>query len=268
VSKASVEKRLRSDGTAAYRVVWREPGTGRKQFLTVDDRRQAEQTVKLLDANGQQLSVAIDVAKAIQGKGPTVGDVVEEHISLLNRVGIGLTPLILTVTAGSAAGMSWEGVGRVALQLAAPFVLGVALSSRLGPAARRHARVLSVVDRAVIVALVYLTFSRGTRSGLWQRTGPDDLLLVLLVCLCLLSVTLAAGWVVPRLWTARRTDRLSVMFCGSNKSLATGLPMAAVLVPPAVLDAVVLPLLIYHPLQIAVCIVIATAMASSSRTEG
>ncbi|WP_258723435.1 hypothetical protein [Cellulomonas sp. NS3] len=68
-------------------VVWRDPTTAKKQFLTFDDKRQAELTVKLLNANGQHLSLAIEVAKATRTDGPAVDDVVDEHIGLLMRVG-------------------------------------------------------------------------------------------------------------------------------------------------------------------------------------
>jgi hypothetical protein len=84
---ASIEKRTRGDGSVAYRVVWRDPLQPGRQSVTFDDRRQAEQTVKLLDANGQRLSLAVEVANAIRPGGPTVSQVVGEHIDLLNCVG-------------------------------------------------------------------------------------------------------------------------------------------------------------------------------------
>ena len=71
----------------AFRVVWRDPTQPGKQSMTFDDRRQAEQTLKLLNANGQRLTLAVEVANAIRQGGPTVEDVVREHIDLLNRVG-------------------------------------------------------------------------------------------------------------------------------------------------------------------------------------
>ena len=84
---ASIERRVRGDGTVAFRVVWRDPTQPGRQSLTFDDRRQAEQTIKLLDANGQRLTLAVEVANAIRQGGPTVEDAVREHIELLNRVG-------------------------------------------------------------------------------------------------------------------------------------------------------------------------------------
>lgn len=84
---ASIEKRVRGDGTVAFRVVWRDPTQPGRQSMTFDDRRQAEQTIKLLDANGQRLTLAVGVANAIRQGGPTVEDAVREHIELLNRVG-------------------------------------------------------------------------------------------------------------------------------------------------------------------------------------
>ncbi|WP_169925344.1 hypothetical protein [Sanguibacter antarcticus] len=84
---ASIEKRLRGDGNVAYRVTWRDPTQPGRQSMTFDDRRQAEQTIKLLDGSGQRLTLAIEVANAIRQGGPTVEDAVREHIELLNRVG-------------------------------------------------------------------------------------------------------------------------------------------------------------------------------------
>ncbi|NMM22395.1 MAG: site-specific integrase [Phycicoccus sp.] len=84
---ASIERRVRGDGTVAFRVVWRDPTQPGRQSLTFDDRRQAEQTIKLLDANSQRLTLAVEVANAIRQGGPTVEDAVREHIELLNRVG-------------------------------------------------------------------------------------------------------------------------------------------------------------------------------------
>src|SRR5664279_3132590 len=71
---ASIEKRARGDGTVAFRVVWRDPTQPGRQSMTFDDRRQAEQTIKLLDANGQRLTLAVEMANAIRRGGPTVED--------------------------------------------------------------------------------------------------------------------------------------------------------------------------------------------------
>ncbi|WNB87008.1 hypothetical protein [Cellulomonas sp. ATA003] len=84
---AAVETRARRDGSTAYRVFWRDPNDGSRRSMTFDDKGEAERAATLLNANGQHLSLAIDVAKAIRQDGPTVDDVVEEHITLLMRVG-------------------------------------------------------------------------------------------------------------------------------------------------------------------------------------
>ncbi|GEA89050.1 tyrosine-type recombinase/integrase [Cellulomonas cellasea] len=84
---AAVETRKRRDGTKAYRVFWRDPSDGSRRSMTFDDAGQAERAAALLNANGQHLSLALDVAKAITQDGPTVDDIVEEHIGLLMRVG-------------------------------------------------------------------------------------------------------------------------------------------------------------------------------------
>lgn len=82
---ASIERRPRSNGTIAYRVVWRDPDTG-KEGLTFDDLGDAENLKKLLDANGQRLTAANEIMAAIKNRVPTVDDVVEAHISNLSGV--------------------------------------------------------------------------------------------------------------------------------------------------------------------------------------
>lgn len=80
---ASIEKRVRGDGSTAFRVVRRDPTQPGRQSMTFDDRRQAEQTVKLLNANGQRLSLAVEVANVIRQGGPTVTEVVTEHTEVV-----------------------------------------------------------------------------------------------------------------------------------------------------------------------------------------
>lgn len=84
---ASSDKRVGGDGSVTYRVTWRDTTQPGRQSMTFDDRRQAEQTMKLLDGSGQRLTLAIEIANAIRQGGPTVEDAVREHIELLNRVG-------------------------------------------------------------------------------------------------------------------------------------------------------------------------------------
>lgn len=48
-----------------------------------------------------------------------------------------------------------------------------------------------------------------------------------------------------------------MLYCGSLKSLVSGVPMARVLFPSAQIGAIILPVMIYHQLQLMVCATIA-----------
>lgn len=174
--------------------------------------------------------------------------------TLSNLAGIGLTPVLAAVLLGSSgAGPDAGAVGRIVLQLLVPFLLGLVLGRWVGGWVRAHRRRLTLLDRAVIVAVVYAAFSRGVRQGVWNEVGAGEVALVLGCAGLLLAAVLAGAWWVPRLWRAPRADRVTALFCGSNKSLATGLPMASVLFPPHVVGLVALPVILYHPLQVTVC---------------
>jgi sodium/bile acid cotransporter 7 len=62
----------------------------------------------------------------------------------------------------------------------------------------------------------------------------------------------------------KKPDRITLLFCGSNKSLASGLPIASVLFSGGTLALLVLPLMLYHQLQIIVGAMIATRIARRS----
>ncbi|MCI2238740.1 bile acid:sodium symporter [Paenibacillus sp. TRM 82003] len=179
-----------------------------------------------------------------------------------NLAGIGLTPLLAALLLGSSgAGPDAAALGRIVLQLLVPFLAGLAAGRFLGGWVRRHRRSLSLLDRCVIVAVVYAAFSRGVRQGVWQQVHPAEVAVVLACAAVLLAAVLAAAWWAPRLWGAARPERVTAMFCGSNKSLVTGLPMATVLFDPHVVGLVALPVILYHPLQITVCSALAGRMA-------
>ncbi|HEX7916344.1 bile acid:sodium symporter, partial [Rudaea sp.] len=67
----------------------------------------------------------------------------------------------------------------------------------------------------------------------------------------------------PRL---SREDRITILFCGSKKSLASGVPMANVLFAGSAVGAIVLPLMLFHQVQLMVCAVLAQRYAREAAT--
>ena len=95
----------------------------------------------------------------------------------------------------------------------------------------------------------------------WQQLPLPALLGLLVVCAVLLALAL-----VTTTWAARRMgfskeDEITIVFCGSKKSLASGLPMAKVLFASHAVGAIVLPLMVFHQMQLMVCAVLAQRYA-------
>ncbi|WP_406210654.1 bile acid:sodium symporter [Kitasatospora sp. NBC_01560] len=163
--------------------------------------------------------------------------------------GLLLTPMLAAWLLGARAALSPDGLGRIALQLLAPFLLGQLLRPRLGTFLARHKRLLTPVDRGSILLVVYTAFSAAVAQGIWGRTTPVALLGLLAVLLALLAAALAFAATTARLLGLDRESRIAAMLCGSQKSLANGLPMATVLFGPEA-GLLVLPLMAYHQLQL------------------
>ncbi|MFE6052752.1 bile acid:sodium symporter family protein [Kitasatospora sp. NPDC056446] len=170
--------------------------------------------------------------------------------------GLVLTPLLAAWLLGSPTALSADGLLRIGLQLLAPFLLGQVLRPWIGGLLTRHKRVLTPVDRGSILLVVYTAFSAAVAQGIWQLATPLALLGLLAVLLALLAVTLAAAGLGARLLGLDRPARIAAVLCGSQKSLAGGLPMASVLFGPAA-GLLVLPLMLYHQLQLVVGTVLA-----------
>ncbi|MDQ2635513.1 MAG: bile acid:sodium symporter [Actinomycetota bacterium] len=185
--------------------------------------------------------------------------------SLSNLLGVFLTPALVAWLMATDAKVDGNSILRIILQLLAPFILGQLLRRWISEWIKRHDDQLKLFDRGTIVLVVFVAFSKGTDAGLWRTTAVHDLLLVTLVCAALLAITMTWCVVVGRIAGFAPADRAPLLFCGSNKSLASGLPIASVLFPGPAVAFMVLPLMIYHQLQIIIGTMIALRMARSHR---
>jgi sodium/bile acid cotransporter 7 len=123
---------------------------------------------------------------------------------------------------------------------------------------------LTVVDRGSILLVVYSAFGAAVVEGLWHRLSPGDLALVALVCCVLLALVLLATWGLGSLLGLSREDAIVLQFCGSKKSLASGVPMAGVLFAPAQVGVILLPVMLFHQIQLIACAVIARRHAGQA----
>ncbi|MGW5615371.1 bile acid:sodium symporter family protein [Streptomyces sp. NPDC003877] len=177
--------------------------------------------------------------------------------SFSSLVGILATPLLAaSLLGGSGGGFSADSLLRIVLQLLVPFVAGQLLRRWIGGFVTRHKKVLGLVDRGSILLVVYTAFSQGMVQGIWHRVSPLQLGGLLAVEAVLLAVMLLLTWYGGKALGFGREDRITLQFAGSKKSLAAGLPMASVLFG-AHASLAVLPLMLFHQMQLMVCAVIA-----------
>lgn len=182
-----------------------------------------------------------------------------------NVFGLLLTPLLMSMLIGSAASGSMD-LGQtlrdVCLQLLLPFGLGQLAHRWIGPTLQRNGKWLSNYDQWVIVLIIYAAFSQSVTAGLWQVLPISGLLLAGGLCLAILLLVIGFTTKGARYLGLSREDEIAAVFCGSKKSLASGLPLAQVLFVGAPgFGMIVLPIMLYNQIQIMVGAVLARRYA-------
>ncbi|MDQ2762129.1 MAG: bile acid:sodium symporter [Pseudomonadota bacterium] len=187
--------------------------------------------------------------------------------SFSNLLGIIVTPALVVLLMQGDGGISLASVETIVLQLLVPFVAGHLLRPLIGGLVARHKPVLSVVDRGSILLVVYSAFGAAVVGGLWHRLSPTDLAIIVALCVALLAAVLVATWLLGRVMGLKLEDAIVLQFCGSKKSLASGVPMAGVLFPAAQVGVVLLPLMLFHQIQLIACAVIARRYAGRPEVQ-
>lgn len=182
--------------------------------------------------------------------------------SLSNLAGVVITPLLATMllSAGSG-GMSLDAVGDIALQILLPFVVGQFARPLIGEWLNRQKTLTMVVDRGSILLVVYSAFSAGVVAGIWSRVTPQSLGLVIVLDLVMLAILLMVTTTASRFLRFTTEDEIAIVFCGSKKSMASGLPMANIIFPASAVGLIVLPLMLFHQMQLMVCAALARRYA-------
>ena len=193
-------------------------------------------------------------------------------------LGVFVTPVLvnLVVLPSAADAHALDSIGRILMQLMLPFVAGHLARPWIAGWMHRRKEVVGLVDRGSILLVVYTAFSAAVIEGLWKQVPPLALVGLLVVCAVLLACALLGLLLVCAVllalaltlttFTARKlgfdkADEITIVFCGSKKSLASGIPMAKVLFPAQAVGAIVLPLMLFHQMQLMVCAVMAQRWA-------
>jgi sodium/bile acid cotransporter 7 len=185
-----------------------------------------------------------------------------------NLVGIILAPLIFdTMSAAHGGQLNISAVGQVALELLVPFIAGHMLRPWIGDWAGRNRAILSVTDRGAILLVVYGAFSAAVVHGIWTTLPPATVAALILVVVLLLVSVLLFTLMVSRAMRFHPEDEVAAVFCGSQKSLVSGVPIANVLFPAASVGQVLIPLMAYYQIQLLVCAWLARRYAVARHSE-
>ncbi len=188
-------------------------------------------------------------------KGNVAGAIVSASLS--NILGVFLTPLLaMVIMRTGGVVIEASSILDLFMQLLLPFILGQ-LTRRWTKDFILGHRKLKYVDQLSIVTVVYNAFSDGMDQGVWHSVGIGDIARSLPVLFALLALMLTLTWWIPGRLGFNRRDQIAIQFCGTKKSLATGVPMASVLFASATVPLLVLPLMIFHMSQLIACGVIA-----------
>ncbi|MGW2662705.1 bile acid:sodium symporter family protein [Nocardia tengchongensis] len=209
-------------------------------------------------------TVQSSIAFTSIAKGNVAGAIVSATVS--NLLGVFLTPalVILLMNTTGQASVDPSAVVDIVLQLLVPFFVGQLIRPKVKGFLSRYAEPTKLVDRGSILLVVYSAFSAGMVEGIWHAMSPWRILGLALVCCAILAIVLVATGFLGEALGFDRADRIVVVFCGSKKSLATGLPMATVLFAGHSVGLIVLPLMMFHQIQLITCAALAGRWARTA----
>ncbi len=198
-------------------------------------------------------TVQSSIAFTSIARGNVAGAIVSASLS--NILGVFLTPLLVIALISTTGGVTISGMAVVdiCLQILLPFILGQLSRPLTARFVMRRRNLLKYSDRGTIVLVVYAAFSKGMDEGIWSTVGIGDILVLVALSVVLVVGLLWLTGVVSNRLGFSRGDRIAIQFCGTKKSLATGLPMAAIIFSGGSVGIVVLPLMIFHQVQLMIC---------------
>lgn len=191
--------------------------------------------------------------------------------SASNIIGMFLTPVLVGLfitTQFSSSSVNSSGAAlSIILMLLIPFVLGQIFRSKVFPLIQRYPVLVKVVDQGSILLVVFAAFSEAMNEGLWQQISGSALIALTVICCTLLAIVMIGLTYLSRLMKFNTADEIAIVFCGSKKTLASGLPMAKILFVGHPIGMLILPLILFHQIQLVVCGILAARYAKRLEPE-
>ncbi len=185
-------------------------------------------------------------------------------------LGVFLSPILVGLLMdadGSQAMDTLNAIGSILMQLMLPFVVGHLSRPLIANWINRNRKLVNMTDRSSILLVVYVAFSEAVVEGIWQKIDAFSLFMIVVVTCVILFIIIVFNTLVARLLGFSKEDEITIVFCGSKKSLANGVPMANVLFPAATVGVILLPLMIFHQIQLMVSAVLAQRYAKRLSTK-
>ncbi len=181
-------------------------------------------------------------------------------------LGVFLSPILvgwLMATDQNAAAFDTSGaILSILLQLMLPFVLGHLARPLIANWMMKNSTLVRYTDQSSILLVVYVAFSEAVVEGIWQKVDGYSLLMIGVISCIMLAIIILWNTYLARWMKFSKEDEITIVFCGSKKSMANGVPMANVLFPASVVGVMLLPLMIFHQIQLMVCAVLAQRYAN------
>lgn len=204
-------------------------------------------------------TVQSSIAFTAMGKGNVPAAICSAALS--NVLGVVVTPLLVSVLFARHGGDFSGGILKITAQLLIPFVAGHLMRPLLLNVLDRDKVLLARFDRGVILLVVYTAFSAAVMEGLWHRYSLGNLAWTAAIAAAILALALLGTTAGARLLRFSLPDEVAIVFCGSKKSLASGVPIAGALFPAALVGPMILPLMLFHQMQLMACAVLADRYA-------
>lgn len=175
------------------------------------------------------------------------------NASISGVIGIILTPTWMSLFLDQqATGFEFSGVIRdLVIQILIPVALGLIMHRWWGKWAQRNRSRISLFDKSVILAIVYRSFSDSFTNDIFSSIPNLSLLVLGAVVISLFFLVFEGTKQLNKLLKFNREDRITVLFCGSKKSLVHGSVMVGVLFAGTTEGSLFLvPVMIYHAFQL------------------
>lgn len=184
--------------------------------------------------------------------------------TLSSLLGVFITPALMALhaTAGGTAMPLVPVITKVVLLVLLPIVLGQIASLWLSGWAARRIKWIKLADRAIILVIVFNALSNSMVQGIWTKYDPTLVLGMGLGAALLFFVVYGLVALTCRGLGFSREDSIASLFCGSTKSLATGVPLAKLMFGASPeLGLIIAPIMLYHFFQLVVISVLANRYA-------